>query len=350
MTFATYCADLFGLDAAAHKPLAVAAIALLSLVNLLGVRVGAATQNVLTVLKLAALALVIAVGLTATAAAPPAGLAATAATAAPAAPATPAAVLAALGAALIPVLFSYGGWQNTNFIAAEIRDAQRQLPRALLVGVGIVVLVYVLANIAYLRVLGVAGLAASQASASAVMHAGLGATGGSLIAAGIMVSTFGFLSVVILTAPRVYQTMAADGLFFASVARVDPRRRTPAVALLFQAAWAIGVLLTGSYDELVNYVTFGDWIFFGGAAATLFVFRRRDARAGAGARRPSFLSPLYPWPPLLFCLAALSVVASALGTNPRNSLLAAGLILLGVPVFAIWRRIGRQPDHEHSAR
>jgi APA family basic amino acid/polyamine antiporter len=109
------------------------------------------------------------------------------------------------------------------------------------------------------------------------------------------------------------------------------------VALVFQAVWAIGVLLTGSYDELVNYVTFGDWIFFGATAATLFVFRRRGAAAGSSAVRPSFLSPCYPWPPLLFCLAALYVVVSALGTNPKNSLLAAGLILLGIPVFAIWR-------------
>jgi len=332
MTFATYCADLFGLGPAAQKPMAVAAIALLSAVNFLGVRLGAATQNVLTVLKLLALALVIIVGLIAPVAAPAAPAAG-----APAAPLTPQAIFAALGAALIPVLFSYGGWQNTNFIAGEIRDAQKKLPRALLLGVGIVVLVYVLANIAYLRVLGVAGLATSGASASAVMRAGLGPIGGSIIAAGIMISTFGFLSLVILTAPRVYQTMAADGLFFASVARVHPRHRTPTVALLLQAVWAIGVLLTGSYDELVNYVTFGDWIFFGATAATLFVFRRRDARAGADAARPSFLSPLYPWPPLLFCLAALYVVVSALGTSPKNSLLAAGLILLGIPVFALWR-------------
>jgi basic amino acid/polyamine antiporter, APA family len=332
MTFATYGADLFGLAPSAQKPMAVAAIALLSAVNLFGVRLGAVTQNILTVLKLAALALVILVGLLTQAAVP-----AAAAVAAPAAPTTPWAIFTALGAALIPVLFSYGGWQSTNFIAGEIRDAQKQLPRALLIGVGIVVVVYVLANVAYLRVLGVTGLAASQASASAVMRVGLGPTGGSIIAAGIMVSTFGFLSVVILTAPRVYQTMAADGLFFASVAHVHPRYRTPAVALVFQAVWAIGVLLTGSYDELVNYVTFGDWLSPRPTPPPLFVSLPPPPAAGSSAVRPSFLSPCYPWPPLLFCLAALYVVVSALGTNPKNSLLAAGLILLGIPVFAIWR-------------
>jgi APA family basic amino acid/polyamine antiporter len=228
---------------------------------------------------------------------------------------------------------------SIRLIAAEIRDAQRQLPRALMLGVGIVILVYVLVNLAYLGTLGAAGLAASSAPASEVMLAGLGRTGGTLIAAGIVASTFGFLNFTILASPRVYQAMAADGLFFASVARLHPRHRTPGMAIVIQSTWAVIILLTGSYATLVNYVTFGDWIFFGLSGATLFVFRRRDRDTGAA--RPSFLAPLHPWPSILFSVAATAAVLSAVRESPLNSLLAAGIIALGVPVYLAWKRGAR---------
>jgi basic amino acid/polyamine antiporter, APA family len=328
-TFAGYAANLLSLPEAAIMPLAAAAIVGLSIINYLGVRQGATTQNVLTVLKLAALVLLIGVGLWR-------GLVAEAVpVAAPPVPGSPWALITAMGAALVPVLFAYGGWQNTNFIAGEIRDAQRQLPRALMLGVGIVVAVYVLVNLAYLGALGVGGLAASKAPASEVMRAGLGSTGGTIIAAGIVASTFGFLNLVILTAPRVYQAMAADGLFFQAVARLHPRHRTPGVAIAIQAVVAVALLLTGAYAELVNFVTFGDWIFFGLSGATLFVFRRRDA---AGGPRPTFLAPLHPLAPLLFAIAAACAVVSAVRTSPLNAAIAAGLILAGVPIYLGWRR------------
>jgi APA family basic amino acid/polyamine antiporter len=333
-TFASYAANLVALPESAVTPLAAGAIVLLSIVNYVGVRQGALTQNVFTVLKLGALVLLIAVGLWVGATGP-----------GPAVPAAPVVVpagawatITALGAALVPVLFAYGGWQSTNFIAAEIRDAQRQLPRALLLGVGIVILVYVLVNLAYLGTLGAAGLAASSAPASEVMRAGLGRTGGTLIAAGIVASTFGFLNFTILAAPRVYQAMAADGLFFQSVARLHPRYRTPGMGIVIQSSWAVLILLTGSYATLVNYVTFGDWIFFGLSGATLFVFRRRDRDGGT---RPSFLAPLHPWPSIVFSIAATAAVVSAVRESPLNSLLAAGIIALGVPVYFAWKRTGR---------
>ena len=148
----------------------------------------------------------------------------------------------------MPVLFAYGGWQQTNFIAEEIIEPERNLPRALVLGVIVVVLVYVLANVTYLRALGAAGLAASTAPAADAMRmAWSGTRAARSSRPGIAVSTFGFLNLVILVSPRVYQTMAADGLFFPSFARLHPRFRTPAAAILFQGAWAILLLLTGSY-------------------------------------------------------------------------------------------------------
>ncbi|HEY8468484.1 MAG TPA: amino acid permease, partial [Longimicrobiales bacterium] len=284
VTFASYTADLAGLPASLVKPLAIAAIAALTIINYVGIRPGATTQNVFTVLKLVALGGLILAGLTlaARAAGPVAGAGAGEARMGEAAAGPEGALAAAgaLGAALIPVLFAYGGWQNANFVAGEVRDPQRNLPRALLFGVGIVVATYVLANVAYVVTLGAGGLAASSAPAADTMRALLGPAGGTFITAGIVLSTFGFLNLSILAAPRVYQAMADDGLFFRWAARLHPRYRTPAGAILFQSAWAVVLLLSGTYGELLDWVVFGDWIFFGLVVVTLFVFRAREAREG----------------------------------------------------------------------
>src|SRR3954470_23564235 len=284
VTFATYTAALFGLSAKTGVPLAVAAIVALSAVNYVGVKPGAVTQNVFTVLKLAALALLIAAGLMG----PDAG--------APPHPAPTGSLTLALGAALVPVLFAYGGWQQTNFIAEELIEPEKNLPRALIAGVIIVVAVYLLANWAYLRTLGIAGLAQSSAPAADAMTARFGSIGGTIIAAGIAISSFGFLNLVILVSPRVYRAMASDGLFFPSLARLHPTYRTPAAAILFQGVWAILLTLTGRYGDLLDYVVFGDWIFFGSTAATLFVFRAR-ARRGQETGSVRFRMPGYPLAP-----------------------------------------------------
>ncbi len=334
VTFARYATDLLHLPAAAVDPLAIGAIVVLTAVNYVGVRAGATTQNVFTGLKLTALALLIVVSLVAAAeggANPPVG------TVTPAAP-HGLGLLGAFGAALIPILFSYGGWQQTNFIAEEIREPRRNLPRALLLGVAAVVAVYVLANVAYLTLLGAPRLAASLAPASDTMRAVLGPTGGTLIAAGIVVSTFGFLNLAILVSPRVYQAMADDGLFFSWAARLHPRFRTPAGALLFQAGWSIVLLLSGTYGQLLDYVVFGDWIFFGLVVATLFRYRRDPAGDDVAFRTPG-----YPLVPGLFVLVAIYVVISSVWSNAGNAAIGAALIAAGVPVFVLWRRRRRRP-------
>lgn len=332
VTFADYTINLFGLPAGSTVPLAVAAIVLLSGINYIGVKPGAITQNVFTLLKLVPLALLIGVGIffargsevaVASQAVPPSGVGA---------------ITIAIGWALVPVLFSYGGWQQTNFVGEEIIDAPRNLPRALLLGVIAVVAVYVLANVAYIRALGVGGLAASTAPAADAMRAALGPAGGTIIAAGIAISTFGFLNLVILVSPRVYQTMAADGLFFPQMAKLHPRYRTPAAAIVFQAAWAIGLTLTGKYGDLVDYVVFGDWIFFGMTVATIYVFRARDRARGIDpAPAGSFRAWGYPVTPALFVLASAYVVVSSIRSNPGNALKGAALIAIGIPVFLFWK-------------
>jgi APA family basic amino acid/polyamine antiporter len=200
-----------------------------------------------------------------------------------------------------------------------------------------VVLVYLLANITYLRLLGVAGLAASSAPAAEALRTRLGQTGATLISAGIAASTFGFLNLVIMVSPRVYQTMAADGLFFPAFARLHPRYRTPTTAIVVQGLWAMALLVTGRYGALLDYVVFCDWIFFGLAVVSLFVLRRQDRRAGLVDPPGAFRVLGWPITPALFVVAAAYVVMGSITSNPRNALLGVAILLLGIPVFLFWR-------------
>jgi APA family basic amino acid/polyamine antiporter len=312
VTFADYALALAGLPQRYSMPLAIAAIILLSGINYVGVRPAAITQNIFTVLKLLALAVLISVGLT---------------FAIPDVPAVGPSGRPAvgIGAALVPILFTYGGWQQTNFIAEEIVEPERNLPRALVLGVAIVVTVYLLTNYVYLHVLGLDALGQSTAPAADTMHRLLGPIGGKIIAAGIAISTFGFLNLVILVTPRVLQTMAADGVFFQRFAVLHPRYHTPGAAILALAGCAVILTLSGTFGQLVDYVTFGDWIFFGLTAASLFVYRHR-----AGEPVPYIV--------ILFVAAAAFVVYSSIASNPRNAAIGAGLIALGIPAFLYWRR------------
>lgn len=325
VTFASYATNLLALPDALTKPVAVAALVLLTGINYFGIRPGSLTQNLFTVLKLVAVAGLVLVGLSGLGTPPdtvtsdlqpPVGTWAT---------------LQALSVALIPVLFAYGGWQQANHLAAEVRDPERTLPQALLLGVLAVVAAYLLVNLACLQTLGTGGLAASTAPASEVMRRVLGPTGGTLIALGIVVSTFGFVNVTIMAGARVFQAMAADGVFFRKAATLHPQYRSPAVALLAQGAWAVVLVLSGSYGQLLDYVVFGDWIFFGLVVATLFHYRRTgDVRL-----------PGYPVLPVLFLLVAAFAVASTVWSNPWNALLGAGLMAAGIPVFFWWNRTQR---------
>jgi APA family basic amino acid/polyamine antiporter len=341
MTGATYLAELLRLGASAGRPIAIALITVLTLLNVLGVRIGATTGNVLTLLKLAAIAVLVVAALAfrprypspvlispAPLSVPPAGLGAT---------------VLAMGAALVPVLFSFGGWQQTNAVAEELVDPERTLPRALILGVLLVAATYLLVNVAYLRALGLDGLAASRAPAADAMFVYLGPAGRRLITAGIVTSTIGFLAMVILMSARVYQAMAADGLFFRSMAQLHPRTRTPIAALVAQGLIALLLLLTGSYGQLLDYVVFADWIFFGATAATLFVFRARDANRDAegGAELDAALlvrAPGHPFSTGLFVAVAIYVVVGSIISNPGNAARGAGLLVLGLPVYAYWNR------------
>jgi basic amino acid/polyamine antiporter, APA family len=238
--------------------------------------------------------------------------------------------LSDFGAALVPVLFSYGGWQTTNFVAAEIREPRRTLPHALLLGVAGVALLYTLVNVVCLRVLGVDLLRSTSTPASAVMRSALGNAGANFIAAAIAISALGFLAQSILTAPRVYFAMANDGLFFRSVARVSPHTHVPIIAIVLQSIWTIVIALSGRYDQILNYVVSMDFIFFGLTAATLFVFRKRES---VEARLP-----FHPWTTIAFIAICWAVVANTIWRYPTNTLIGMSILLAGVPVYFLWSR------------
>ncbi|HZS60777.1 MAG TPA: amino acid permease [Gemmatimonadaceae bacterium] len=332
VTFAHYSADLVHLPASAERPIAIGTVLLLTIVNVRGIRAGATTQNIFTILKLVALAAVIVAGVALGLGYHGAGPAPTTASA----PVVTGDLVRIIGVALVPILFAYGGWAHANNVGGEVKDPERTLPRAMLVGMAIVIVVYLLANVAYLAALGRDGLAVSRAPATDTLRRAVGPLGGTLVGLGIAFSTFGFVNITILSAPRILQTMAADGLFFQRAAVLHPRFRTPAVALWWQAVWGVVLTASGSYGALLDYVVFGDWLFFASIAATLFVYRRRERETGV--KYAGFRVPGYPVVPLIFIVVAGYVMVSSIRSGPRNALIGAGLIALGVPVFLLWRR------------
>jgi len=237
-----------------------------------------------------------------------------------------------IGAAL-PVLFAYSGFTYLNNLAGEVRDPQRTLPRALSLGMLLVIIAYVLVNVAYLAVLGHAGLAASTAPAADVMQQVAGRVGAKVIALGVAISTLGFCNITLVAGARVLQVMGEDGLFFRAVARLHPRWRTPNVALLLLGGWSIVLALSGTYGQLLDYATFGDWLACAVGVATLFWYRRHDEGT------TGFRVPGYPWLPLLFVGIVAWVVAATMRDNPRNAGIGALLMLAGVPVYVLWRRL-----------
>ena len=240
---------------------------------------------------------------------------------------------------MVPVLFSYGGWQTTNFIASEIRNPRRNLGRALVIGVLGVIALYLLVNVVCIRVLGASALAKTSVPASAVMRMVSGQQGARLIALGIAVSTVGFLSQAILTAPRVYFAMAEDGLFFRSVAYVSRRTGVPVVAILLQSVWTIAVAFTGRYEQILNFVIPIDFFFIGLTAVCLFVFRKRELlRPEQAIATPGFRVPGHPYTTIVFIAACWTVVGNTLYTYPENSLIGVGILLLGLPVYFLWDR------------
>jgi APA family basic amino acid/polyamine antiporter len=315
VTFGKYFVQLSG-SRISDTAIAVIALAALTIINCLGVRSGSNTQTVLMLLKLGAIAALIVVGFLFRGTPP-------------AAAAPQHDDFLAFAAAMTPVMFAYGGWQTASFISGELKKPERDLAVGLLLGVIGVIVVYVLVNIVCVRVLGPAGLAASEAPASAVMRAVLGERGARMIAVGIAISALGFLSQSMLTAPRVYYAMAADGVFFRTVASIHPKTQVPVVAIALQGAVAILITMTRKYGQILNYVVSVDFIFFGLTGLSLFIFRRRLPPA-------PFRAPGHPVTTAVFTLACWAVVAATIAQHVADTAIGLVILLAGLPAYAFW--------------
>ena len=324
-----YMGQFAPLGVGTRKAVAVGLLAFTALINVLGTRGSATLQNAATAIKVVAILLMSAVLL---------ALGDTGEVFAPlATPAEGGSVFAAAGIAVIAVLWAYEGWQYVTFAAGEARDPQRSFPRAIWLGTAALIAIYLLANVAYLAALGPDRVAASDRVASEAVAMVLGPRAGQFIALVIIISMFSAAHTTVITAPRVYFTMARDGLFFRRLAEVHDRFGTPALSIVASTAWAMILALTGTFEELLTYVVFVGWIFYGLGAASIFVFRRTRP----DAPRP-FRVPGYPFTPALFVLAALALVINTVATEPGQALRGLGVVAVGAPAYWIWKgRTGR---------
>jgi basic amino acid/polyamine antiporter, APA family len=325
----------------AQRILAVISVAVLTWINVRGVRTAAIIQTTLTAIKTGALALLILLGLTigrhaeALAANFGVNFWATGGVAV---------AIGAIGAAMVGSLFSMDAWNNVGFAGSELKNPERDLPIAMGAGVLIVTVLYLLANVAYLNVLPAAAIASAPQDrvGTAALQAMLGDSGLTLMAAAIMISTFGCNNGLILSGARVYYAMARDDLFFQSAGVLHPQYKTPAVALIVQAVWTSILCLSGTYTQLLNFVIFAALVFYGLTAVGLFALRAKQPMAQRPVRVPA-----YPWLPALYVLATAVIAVDLLTQDATRtySFLGLGLVLCGVPVYFAWRSMvhRRQP-------
>ena len=309
-----------------EKSVGIGLLITLAVINVRGAKQGAAVQNLFTLLKVAGLVLLIGLALVTSRGETSHFL-----------PVLPdrfsPGLLTAVGLVMISTLFAYDGWQFVSLVAGEIEDPQRNIPRSILVGVLVVILVYVTANLAYIYVLGQPRIATTERVAAEAMRAMIGPTGATVITVAILCSTFGAISANVLAAPRVFFAMGLDGFLFSQLGRVHPRYGTPSVAIWALSIWAGLLTLTGGYEHLITMSGFANWIFFTMIVLSVVVLRRTHPEW----ERPYRVTG-YPVPVIVFVLVSTAFVINTLLGSPRSSLLGLGLLLLGVPFYLRARR------------
>jgi APA family basic amino acid/polyamine antiporter len=323
VAFAQYLTQIVPLTPLEARVVSVAVIAVTAAVNVAGTRRSANLQNWTTGVKVGAVllmgAVLIVFGHPASSAAVTPTLSGTA-------------LFSGFGTAMISVLWAYEGWQYVTFAAGETIDPQRVFPRAITVAAVALIVTYVLANVGYTAALGVKGIAASEHVAADAVTAVMGRVAGGMVGALILVSIFSALNGLMLTAPRMYYAMANDGVFFRRLADVHPRFGTPMMSIIALAVWAAILAASGTFVQLLTYVVFTGWIFYGLGGLAVMVLRRRQPEAF----RP-FRVPGYPVTPLLFVVSAFMLVLNTLLAQPTRAALGIGAVLLGAPAYYLWR-------------
>lgn len=318
---ANYMGQFAELTPIMKKVIAVSLLVIMATINVRGTRGSASVQNVATAIKVGAI-LLMAVLL----------FALGNGSAAPVTPATTTS-LSGVGLAMISVLWAYEGWQYVTFADGETVNPQRSLPRAIALGTSILVAIYLVANLAYLYALGPDRMAGSERVAGEAMAAVLGDRAGQAIALAIIISMYSAAHATVITAPRVFYSMAQDGIFFKQLAEVHPRFGTPAIAIIATCTWAAVLAMSGTFNQLLTYVVFVGWIFYALGAAAVIALRIKRPDAA----RP-FKVPGYPVTPALFVLAAAAIVVNTMIDKPGQSAIGIGMVLLGAPAYYLWRR------------
>src|SRR5215813_10310909 len=325
VAFSSYLGEIIPLSPLTGKLAAISMIVVVTIVNVLGTRKSANLQawttatKVIAILLMCAMLLALGRGLNGVSL----GIANPGAKS----------LASGVGLAMIGVLWAYEGWQYVTFSAGEAINAQRNFPRALLIGSAALIGIYLLANFAYLAALGPAKAGQTDAVAAAAVTAILGPGAAKLIVLAILIAIFSATNGLTLTAPRVYFAMARDGVFFHQLAKVHPRFKTPAFAVIASSAWAIVLAATGTFEQLLTYVVFTGWLFYALGAASIFVYRRK-----LNIRELPYRVPGYPWTPLLFIAAAAALVLNTMVTQTTRAVIGLGIVMLGAPAYFIWPR------------
>lgn len=329
LAFTYYLSFFVPMDNAMKMTTSIIVIILVTTLNIFRAKFGEMFSNVFTGLKIVGIGIIIFIGLIYGTSSLSFGHAANVSAGT--------VTLTNFGVALVGVLFSYGGWQHASFLAGEARDPERTVPKAMIIGSVVVIAVYLLVNISYMFMLPLSKIAISQ-KVAAEATATILPSGAMLVAAIIAISTLGTIGIYTLSAPRIYYAMADDGLFFSDLAKVHPRFKTPVVAIITQSVWSVVLLLFwGTFEDLITYTVSVEWIFFGLAAAGIFIFRRRMKDA-----HRAFKTPGYPVTPLIFIGIVIWFLINIWARKPLHAEVGAGFLVLGLPFYFYFRKKKRR--------
>lgn len=318
--------NIFPLKDIGVTMMAIGAIVTVTTINYFGVQFGGMIQNVFTFLKVLAIGAIIVLSFTSGKGSvehffPLWGMPSSGA------------LLASVGVAMIATLWSYDGWNSLTFLAGEVIEPQKNIPRALIVGTLIVIVIYVSTNMAYLYILPIGQIAQSKLVAADVMNVIFYGWGGAIISAMVMISTFGTVNASSMTTARVFYAMAKDKMFFKRMGEVHPKFRTPAKSLVVQGTWASILCLTGTYDQIFTYVIFAGWIFYALGAAAVFILRVKQPNAVR-----AYTVPFYPVIPILFIAVATWFVYNTIVQQTADSMVGLLLLIAGIPFYLYWQK------------
>ena len=326
VAFSEYLGFFFPLSTMGIKSVAILSVIFLTIINILDVKSGARAQNIFTLLKIGAIFGIISLGLVMDGG--------SAENIQPFYPDRPLpALVGPLGLAMVSVLWTYDGWIFITYVAGEVKNPGRNIPLSLVFCMLIVISIYLLINFVFTYTLGIGAMGTSMLVASDSASIFLGEKGAALVSIIILISLLGANNGFILTSARINYAMARDKLFFRQAAKVHPKFKSPANALVIQALWASVLTFSGTYNQLITYIIFASWIFYAMSCAAVIILRKKRPEM----KRP-YKTPGYPYIPIIFILFAVFLTFNTILEAPRDSAVGAGIILAGLPLYFYWKK------------